>query len=80
MSRRAGAAFLAAAAAIAIARVLSGLHYPGDIAAGALVGTCSALAVHHLAQRPLTGVVRALGRVTDPLLAPFWRMAVYKRR
>ncbi len=73
VSRRAGAVFLAAATAISVARVLVGLHYPGDIAAGALVGTGAALAVHHLARRPLTSVVRAIGRVTDPLLAPFWR-------
>jgi undecaprenyl-diphosphatase len=75
VSRRAGSAFLVAAGAISVARVLVGLHYPGDIAAGALVGTTAALAVHHLARRPLIGVVRALGRVTDPLLAPVWRLA-----
>ena len=80
VSRRAGSAFLVAAAAISVARVLVGLHYPGDIAAGALVGTSAALAVHHLARRPLIGVVRAIGRVTDLLLAPIWRHAAYKRR
>jgi membrane-associated phospholipid phosphatase len=55
--------------------VLIGLHYPGDVAAGALVGWGSAMAVHHLARRPLTSVVRAAGRATDPLLAPLWRLA-----
>ena len=75
VSRRAGSAFLVAAGAISVARVLVGLHYPGDIAAGALIGTAAALAVHHLARRPLIGVVRTLGRVTDPLLAPVWRLA-----
>lgn len=75
VSRRAGSAFLVAAGAISMARVLVGLHYPGDIAAGALVGTAAALAVHHLARRPLIGVVRALGRVTDPLLMFVWRLA-----
>jgi undecaprenyl-diphosphatase len=80
VSRRAGAAFLVAAAAISVARVLVGLHYPGDIAGGALVGTGAALAVHHLARRPLTRVVRAAGRLTDPLLAPLWRLAVDRRR
>ncbi|HET6690416.1 MAG TPA: phosphatase PAP2 family protein [Miltoncostaeaceae bacterium] len=74
VSRRAGAAFLVAAAAISVTRVLVGLHYPGDVLGGALVGTAAALAVHHLARRPLGGVVRALGRVTDPLLAPVWRL------
>jgi undecaprenyl-diphosphatase len=75
VSRRAGSFFLAGAVAISVARVLVGLHYPGDIAGGALVGTASALVVHHLARRPLTSVVRAIGRVTDPLLAPLWRLA-----
>ena len=67
-------AFFVAAAAIAIARVLLGLHYPGDIAAGALVGMGSAYAVHLVARRPLTAVVAAAGRVTDPVLAPLWRL------
>ena len=37
LSRRAGIVFLVAAGAIAVDRVLIGLHYPGDIAAGAVV-------------------------------------------
>lgn len=74
VSRRVGTAFFVAAAAIAIARVLIGLHYPGDIAAGALIGMASAYGVHHLARRPLTAVVSAVGRVTDPVLAPLWRL------
>lgn len=75
VSRRVGIAFLVAAIAIGMARVLIGLHYPGDIAAGALVGFGSAMAVHHLARRPLISVVRAIGRATDLFLAPLWRLA-----
>ncbi len=74
VSRRVGVAFFAAAAAIAIARVLVGLHYPGDIAAGALIGMGSAYAVHVIARRPLSAVVAAAGRLTDPVLAPLWRL------
>lgn len=74
VSRRVGTAFFVAAGAIAIARVLLGLHYPGDIAAGALVGMGSAYAVHLVARRPLTALVAAAGRVTDPVLAPLWRL------
>jgi undecaprenyl-diphosphatase len=79
VSRRVGIAFLVTAVAIGMARVLIGLHYPGDIAAGALVGWCSAMVVHHLARRPLVTVVRAIGRATDLLLAPLWRLAARVR-
>ncbi len=73
VSRRVGTGFLVAAVGIALARVLIGLHYPGDIAAGALIGLGAATAVHVVARRPLVGVARIIGRVTDPLLRPFWR-------
>jgi membrane-associated phospholipid phosphatase len=79
VSRRVGAVFIIAAAAISFARILVGLHYPGDIAGGVLVGTSAALVVHHLARRPLIAVVRAAGRLTDPLLAPLWRIAGGRR-
>ena len=62
-----------AAFAIALARVLIGLHYPGDIAAGALIGLGSAAFVHFVAQRPLRSIVALAGRLTDPLLGPLWR-------
>jgi undecaprenyl-diphosphatase len=71
--RLAGALFLAAAALIGLGRVLVGVHYPGDVLAGALVGLACALVVVKLA-RPLLGfLVRLAERVTDPLLASFWR-------
>jgi membrane-associated phospholipid phosphatase len=50
------------------------LHYPGDIAAGALIGVGSAAFVHYVAQRPLRSIVGAVGAVTDPLLRPPWRL------
>ena len=49
---------LFAAAALAISRVLVGVHYPDDVLAGALLGTAAAVVVCLLAARvswPLTG-------------------------
>jgi undecaprenyl-diphosphatase len=68
-----GALFVAAAAALSIGRVVVGAHYPADVIAGCLVGLASALLVHRLAPRLLAPVVRAIGRATDPVLAPLWR-------
>jgi undecaprenyl-diphosphatase len=69
----AGALFTAAAALIGLGRILVGVHYPGDIVAGALVGLASALVVVKLARPLLRLLVRLAERVTDPLLAPVWR-------
>lgn len=74
LSRRVGVGFLVAAAAIALDRVLIGLHYPGDIAAGALVGLASAGFIHMFCQRPLRATVALVSRVTDPLVRPIWRL------
>lgn len=69
VSRRLGGAFVAVATLIAVSRVLLGVHYPGDVLAGALVGAAAALAVSRLASRPVTAIVRAVSRLTDPLVA-----------
>jgi undecaprenyl-diphosphatase len=45
VDRTIGALFLAAAAVVAVGRVVTGAHYPGDVLAGALVGLGSALVV-----------------------------------
>jgi undecaprenyl-diphosphatase len=73
VSRRTGIGFLVGACAISLARVLIGLHYPGDIAAGAAIGLAAAAFVHFVAMRPLRWVIAWVGRVTDPLLRPLWR-------
>ena len=71
--RVAGALFVAAAALIGLGRVLVGVHYPGDVLAGMLVGLACAVVVVRLARPVLGSVVRLAERVTDPLVAPVWR-------
>lgn len=68
-SRRAGAAFLAAATLIAVSRVVLGLHYPSDVLAGAAVGTAAALLTTQFGMPLVDLAVRAGSAVTDPLLA-----------
>lgn len=72
--RRIGVAFLGAAAAIALSRVLLGLHYPSDVIAGALTGTAAAVAVCTLGRPVVTYATGLAARLTDPLLAPIWRV------
>jgi undecaprenyl-diphosphatase len=72
--RRVGALFLAAATAIGAGRVVVGAHYPTDVFAGALVGLGSALLVARLARPVVALVVGLVERVSDPLLAPLWRL------
>lgn len=73
VDRTIGALFVAAAAALAIGRVVVGAHYPADVAVGCLVGLASALVVHRIAPRVLRPLVRRVSRLTDPLLALLWR-------
>ena len=50
---------LLAAAALAVSRVLVGVHYPGDVLAGALLGTAAALLVCLIAAKPPRRLTRA---------------------
>jgi undecaprenyl-diphosphatase len=71
----AGGVFIVFALVIAVGRLFIGAHYPGDVAAGVLVGAASAILVVR-AGRPVVGLaVRLVERVTDPLLRPIWRRA-----
>ena len=47
-----GLPVLIAAIALAASRVLVGVHYPGDVLAGALIGVLAALAVERIARAP----------------------------
>jgi undecaprenyl-diphosphatase len=70
-----GSLFLAAATVIAAGRVFVGAHYPGDVAAGLLVGLACAVIVVRLARPLLVHLVRIAEQITDPVLAPLWRTA-----
>lgn len=71
--RRMGAFFLAAASMVAITRVFVGLHYPGNIAGGALIGLVAALVVFFAGGNRWSPIVAVLSRLTDPLVVPAWR-------
>jgi undecaprenyl-diphosphatase len=68
-----GAAFLVLAVLITIGRVVIGEHYPGDVLAGAAIGTVAAVVVVRLARPVIAAIARVVERVTDPLVRPFWR-------
>jgi undecaprenyl-diphosphatase len=73
VGRRMGALFLAGATVIGLTRILAGLHYPGDVLAGAAIGFLSAALVVWLASDYLPPVVRLASRLSDPLVSPAWR-------
>jgi len=52
-NRRWGGALIVAAALIALGRVLVGVHYPSDVAAGAAIGAAVAVVVHYAIHRSL---------------------------
>lgn len=64
----AGALFLAGALVLAAGRVLVGVHYPGDVLGGALLGTGAALVVVAVARPAIGFGVRLVERVTDPVV------------
>jgi undecaprenyl-diphosphatase len=68
-SLRAGLVFVAGAVLISLSRVFVGLHYPGDVLGGALVGIVAALLVVKLARGPVVRFAELAGRVTDPAVA-----------
>lgn len=75
-----GGLFLAAALLIAAGRVIVGVHYPGDVAAGALVGLACAIVIVRFARPLLAWLVRLASRLTDPFVAPVWNRAGSERR
>lgn len=78
--RLVGAIFLAAAILVAVGRVVTGVHYPADVLAGALVGTAAALLVGRLGRPLVDRLVRVVERGTDPVLALVWRLAPATRK
>jgi undecaprenyl-diphosphatase len=73
-----GSLFIVAATLIGVGRVVVGAHYPADVVAGCVVGLASAVVVVRLARPLLAWCVRVVERLTDPVLAPAWR--VFERR
>jgi undecaprenyl-diphosphatase len=69
-----GSIFLTAACVIGVGRVFIGAHYPMDVVAGCLVGLGSALFVVRLLRPVVERVVRLVERITDPVVAPLWRL------
>ncbi len=58
--RRAAAALLLAVALVALGRVFVGVHYPGDVLAGAAIGTAAGFAGWEVSKRlPVVGQGRA---------------------
>ena len=74
----AGAVFLFFALVISIGRLFIGAHYPGDVAAGFLIGLTSALVAAKLLRPLIALLVRHVQRLTDPVLAPLWRFSIHR--
>lgn len=70
--RLAGAFFLTGAFIVGITRVFVGLHYPGDIAGGALVALGSALVVYFIGRSRWGPIVEVVSRLTDPVVVRAW--------
>lgn len=65
--RKAGVLAIVLAVVMSVARVAVGTHYPGDVAAGALVGTVAALIFWHPSVRvPLHRLAEWAGRLYEP--------------
>jgi undecaprenyl-diphosphatase len=70
----AGGIFLFLALVISVGRLFIGAHYPGDVGAGLLVGLAAAFVIAWLTRPVVAVLVRNVQRLTDPLLAPIWRL------
>jgi undecaprenyl-diphosphatase len=75
---RVGWLFLAAATVIALGRLFIGAHYPGDVLAGAAIGTAVALLVATLGRFAIERAVVLVEPVSDPAVARVHR-AVRRR-
>jgi undecaprenyl-diphosphatase len=78
--RRTGVLFLVGATAVGLTRVFVGLHYPSDVAGGALVGLMAAVFVFHLGRNRWSPIIALISRLTDPVVTPAWRALDAQRR
>ena len=74
VGRRLGLVFVLAAVTIGMSRIFVGVHYPGDVAAGAFVGLLSSLVVWRAGRGRWNPIVDTVSRATDPLVEPLWRV------
>jgi undecaprenyl-diphosphatase len=78
--RKAGWIALAMATVLSVARVAVGTHYPGDVAAGALIGAAAALVFWHPSVRePLRRLAEWAGGVYEAGLASLRRRSRLSR-
>jgi undecaprenyl-diphosphatase len=74
--RKAGWVALGLATVLSVARVMVGTHYPGDVAAGAAIGTAAALVFWHPSVRtPLRRLAEWSGRTYDRAVLKLLRAA-----
>lgn len=73
--RVAGAVFLAGATVIAAGRLFIGAHYPSDVLTGVVLGAVAALVATKLLRPLVRLLIRQVERLTDPVLAPLWRVS-----
>ncbi|HEX6651271.1 MAG TPA: phosphatase PAP2 family protein [Thermoleophilaceae bacterium] len=67
--RKAGILAIVMAVTLCVARVAVGTHYPGDVLAGALLGSAAALVLWHpVARRPLHDLGDWVGRVYEAIV------------
>jgi len=74
VGRRLGLVFVLAAVTIGMSRIFVGVHYPGDVAAGAFIGLLASLVVWRAGRGRWNPIVDAVSRLTDPVVEPLWRV------
>jgi len=68
-----GVVFVVVAIAVGLSRILAGVHYPGDIGAGLVIGFLSAVVVTRWLGTPVTRLVALVSRVLDPVVNVLWK-------
>jgi len=76
VGRRLGLVFVLAAVTIGMSRIFVGVHYPGDVAAGAFIGLLASLVVWRAGRGRWNPIVDAVSRLTDRVVEPLWRVPV----
>ena len=71
--RRWGTLAIAGAVVMCVARVFDGVHYPGDVLAGAMIGTVVAWGVIRWGAQPLEALQRRLDRAARDVHLPIPR-------